>query len=321
VGVVEAGLSRHPDSEWLHQARALALWRWHRLGPALAAAEEALRLDARSAGAHNVRSLVLLAMRRVPEARAAAERALAIAPDVAVYHAQLGDAWLRESPAVAEGHYRASLELDPEKPLTLNNLGVALRRQGRFEEAAQAFKGALALDPSLALAKVNLFSVSNPMMGRRWLAWPAVPLCIALPLVVGRYGLTGPGAWGSWAVIGANVLYVLGLVWLSESGRRTQASERPGIHAVRSRIEADLDAGRITLGRGAGCLGLALAAFGGLSIAACLSVEVMVLLGRGPFVGSRVGWSIVLLVLAGGGALLLVEGMKVRRQAAGRPPV
>ncbi len=52
--------------------------------------------------------------------------------------------------------YRDALEADPDRPATLNNLGVALRSMGRNEEAAAAFRRVLRRDRRHADAHYNL---------------------------------------------------------------------------------------------------------------------------------------------------------------------
>ncbi|WP_243338704.1 tetratricopeptide repeat protein [Anaeromyxobacter soli] len=277
VAAVEAGLSLHPTSEWLHRVRALALWQAGRHEAALAAAGAALRLDPRSPGGHHVRSMALLALRRIREARAAAEEAVMLAPEVHEYRAHLGDTWLKESPATAEAHYRASLTLDPERPLTLNNLGVALMKLRRLDEAAQAFKAALAIDPGLRQAKLNAFAVSNPVMRSRWVAW------LGLAVGVGVAGLTwhrlhsnSEASWTLWGAVGLAATYLVAMSWVVRSGLRRLAAVDLETHALRGRVAADLRADRIAGGPWTRRLGAGLAAFGALTLAASLVLEVMV---------------------------------------------
>src|SRR5690606_12979800 len=49
-----------------------------------------------------------------------------------------------------------ALALDPAHPAALNQMGVLLRRDGRFAEAEDAYARALAADPDYALAHHNL---------------------------------------------------------------------------------------------------------------------------------------------------------------------
>lgn len=47
----------------------------------------------------------------------------------------------------ATRHYKAALQAKPDYPVALNNLGYALERQSKPEEARQAYRQALVLDP------------------------------------------------------------------------------------------------------------------------------------------------------------------------------
>ena len=52
--------------------------------------------------------------------------------------------------------YRAALDIDPDDPLVLNNLGIALRLQGRLNEAIEQYRAALRVAPNFARAHTNL---------------------------------------------------------------------------------------------------------------------------------------------------------------------
>jgi tetratricopeptide (TPR) repeat protein len=69
----------------------------------------------------------------------------------------LGLALLREGSAEeAIPHLEAYVERRPDDARGYNNLGAALSRTGRGEEAREAFREALRLDPSHAGARLNL---------------------------------------------------------------------------------------------------------------------------------------------------------------------
>jgi Flp pilus assembly protein TadD len=68
-------------------------------------------------------------------------------------HAGLGTLALVQNPPNLESaltHLRRAAELQPEDPTVHANLGEALLRSARFDEAATAFSQALALDPESA---------------------------------------------------------------------------------------------------------------------------------------------------------------------------
>jgi len=48
------------------------------------------------------------------------------------------------------------LMIDPEHPAALNQLGMLLRRQGKFQDAEAAYTRAITADPGYALAHFNL---------------------------------------------------------------------------------------------------------------------------------------------------------------------
>ena len=72
-------------------------------------------------------------------------------------HANLGIALVRSGdPEAGRAALERATELAPEQPVILNQLGVLHRRAGRFDEAADAYRRALAADPDYADAHVNL---------------------------------------------------------------------------------------------------------------------------------------------------------------------
>ena len=65
-----------------------------------------------------------------------------------------------------EGHITDALIIDPEHPAALNQLGMLLRRQGKFIEAEAAYLKAVTASPDYALAHYNL-GVLNELYFRR----------------------------------------------------------------------------------------------------------------------------------------------------------
>ncbi len=70
--------------------------------------------------------------------------------NLAIIHARNGD------DAAAESSLTDALLLDPQHVAGLNQLGMLLRRQGRFEDAEAAYLRALEADPGYVLAHYNL---------------------------------------------------------------------------------------------------------------------------------------------------------------------
>lgn len=247
------GLASSPASEPLLRARAAALVDAGRPGEALAAADEALRVAPGDAGAHYLRSLALGRLRRLEEGRAAAALAVQLDPANPAHHTHLGDLWLGADAARAESHYRDALALDPERPWPLNNLGVALLRQGKRADAALAFRTALLVDPAFSQAKLNAFRTAVAVRrGGPWgIAAVGALWLVAVALVVD--GFASGRVWelgGGFAVL---VLQVAVAAALSRAGERRLAALDPALLALHARITADLDLvgrGAVGLGRG-----------------------------------------------------------------------
>lgn len=70
--------------------------------------------------------------------------------NLAIIHARNGD------DAAVEASITDALILDPLQPQALNQLGMLLRRQGKFEAAENAYLKAVTADPDYALAHYNL---------------------------------------------------------------------------------------------------------------------------------------------------------------------
>src|SRR5690242_2055507 len=58
--------------------------------------------------------------------------------------------------ASAERYYRDALKTDAQDPRLWNGLGIALNRQNRFADAADAFKHAASLSPGVAGLQLNI---------------------------------------------------------------------------------------------------------------------------------------------------------------------
>jgi tetratricopeptide (TPR) repeat protein len=67
----------------------------------------------------------------------------------------------RDRPALAEGHLRRAVRLDPRSAPAWANLGVARARLGETAEARRCFERALRFDPGNGIAAENLRTLSR----------------------------------------------------------------------------------------------------------------------------------------------------------------
>lgn len=249
VAAAEAGLAVAPEEEWLHRLRALLLRAAGRHEDALASADEAARLAPDLSEAHLVRSYVLESLKRIPAAREAAERAVALSPDDAGAHAQLGDLWLEKDPARAERSYREALSLDPERAMTLNNLGVALGKQERKREAALAFRSAVMLDPTLTVAKQNAHGSVRRLASGGTLLVAVIGVTQGAKLFgrLARHTASSPALqYGLLAAALVGLAATWGIWWWRRTvGMRRLAETEPLLHGIYERLEADRKAGRL----------------------------------------------------------------------------
>jgi tetratricopeptide (TPR) repeat protein len=85
------------------------------------------------------------------------EHAISVTRDNAIAHVNLGEALTKAGKNdEAMRHYRETLRINPSSSPALNNLGVLLRKGGQSAEAAQYFRRALQFNPGFAEAHLNL---------------------------------------------------------------------------------------------------------------------------------------------------------------------
>lgn len=88
-----------------------------------------------------------------------AHKAVVLDSSVAEAVTLLGSLLLGSDPVLAERRLRHSLRLDPEQPAALHDLGVALFRQNRLDEAMLVLKVASRLSPRFVAVKTLLSAV------------------------------------------------------------------------------------------------------------------------------------------------------------------
>ena len=137
----------------LQMTKGLALWKLERYDDAVAAFDEALRLDPANADATRYRGAALFESERYAEAIAALQ--LAIDLDAAAQreedpatHAQLGEALrLSEDFRRAALEFSRAIELDNANAWAYARYGETLRSLGQYEEALEHLTKAVELEP------------------------------------------------------------------------------------------------------------------------------------------------------------------------------
>jgi len=174
----QAGVWQDSGTLWRHALRIdpqstfarlnLGIYLHNNVGlePAIEQYEAALRLNPQDAKAHSNLAAALIALGRFGEAIEHASRAIELMPTLASAHHNLSLAMTQtgrsaEAEAAAREAIRhqrdnARLYHSPETPDPYASLGVALFKQGRFEEAITAFEQALRINPAFEDARVNL---------------------------------------------------------------------------------------------------------------------------------------------------------------------
>jgi len=103
------------------------------------------------------RALGILEQGELEDGAALLESVVAAAPtlsapwvDLAIAYHRLGDL------EAAESNLRKALDLSPQHPIALNELGIVYRKSARFAEARQSYEAALAVYPGYHYARRNL---------------------------------------------------------------------------------------------------------------------------------------------------------------------
>jgi tetratricopeptide (TPR) repeat protein len=158
-----------------------------------------------------------------------------------------------DSPA-AEAAYRAALRCDPQDAVALNNLGVALERQGRMDESLLAYKAAVLADPTLQVSKRNTHAGVKNLGAAVATGAGLSAAVLAKTCAFGGTGLARTTTSGEGGVVVAGVaivLAVLVLVWLVGSAiRRARAKRRvkrldPGLWELFEKLDRDHRRGRL----------------------------------------------------------------------------
>ena len=148
VRAYDRGLAVEPDNVELLNAKGFALFQQGESEEAVLSLEKALAVDPMHWKAHNNMALAAIDIGEFELAEAHYRESLAIEPQSAIYN-DLGFVLERQGLVEeATDAYRDALELDPESASAHYNLGAALARAGEFAEAESHLRTALESEPN-----------------------------------------------------------------------------------------------------------------------------------------------------------------------------
>jgi tetratricopeptide (TPR) repeat protein len=128
-----------------------------RLMEAEAVCRQVLQAQPNSPEAEHLLGVIAHQSGKLGEAIEHVQRAAKLAPQVALFHANLGEMYrLAGRLKLAVEEARRALEIEPKLAMALSNLGVALYELKDYEEAARAQRKAIAANPNFAEAHSNL---------------------------------------------------------------------------------------------------------------------------------------------------------------------
>ena len=146
-----------PQLEWGHRLRSVVLRAQRKRGPALKAAETAVSLAPFEPMCLYNLGAAELSCGLAWRAHDTGERLRGLAPGLAISYELLGEVHLKlGNYQAAEENCRKALAINPQSYAGLNNLGVAVQKQGRRAEAIDLFHRAAKVDPDHAAARSNL---------------------------------------------------------------------------------------------------------------------------------------------------------------------
>ena len=148
VRIYQRGLEVDPDNAELLNSLGFALFQQGQSDEAVLALEKALTVDPKHAKAHNNLALASIDLGELEIAEAHYRESLAVEPNAAIYN-DLGFVLERQGLIEdAADAYREALGLDPESGTVHYNLGASLARAGQFEQAEPHLRAAIARAPT-----------------------------------------------------------------------------------------------------------------------------------------------------------------------------
>ena len=121
--------------------------------------QQAIQIDPTSAEAYSNLGIALYEQGMMEQAEACHRRAIELNPEYAAAYGTLGNLLKRRAIKEAVDCYRKAIELDASLTDVHVNLAIALKVQGKLDEAALSYAQALRLDPNHAKAHNNLGTI------------------------------------------------------------------------------------------------------------------------------------------------------------------
>jgi Flp pilus assembly protein TadD len=159
VMAYERGLAVAPENVELLNALGFALFQQGKSKEAVVALEKAVAVDPQHWKSHNNLALAAIDIGEIELAEAHFRESLAIKPQPAIYN-DLGVVLERQGlHEEAVEAYRTAVKLDPKSPSAQFNLGLSLARGGEFAEAEKHLRIAVKADPQNTAARKALNGV------------------------------------------------------------------------------------------------------------------------------------------------------------------
>ncbi|HET7421728.1 MAG TPA: tetratricopeptide repeat protein [Candidatus Dormibacteraeota bacterium] len=166
--VAYEAIATSPEDERAYRVRSVVLRNMRRPRDALALARESVRLAPENAWGWHAVAQACIELKNHSEAWVAAQKVLELAPERGDSHQLAGRVAIAlRKWSVAESASREALRLDPNDWSAMNNLGVALLRQGRRAEATQAYDRAAQMNPAAEIPRQNIVRASRTHHGPR----------------------------------------------------------------------------------------------------------------------------------------------------------
>lgn len=151
LAALKEALQLDPDNAQYHNTLGLVLLDLGRPVEAQAEIQTAIELDKSNPDLRHNLGVALAGQGRLEDAIAAYKKALSfptyVTPEVAYYN--MGEAFIRlQKPQEAQEAFRAAIQLEPTMIAAHYGLGLALSQGGRRDDARAAFRQARDMDPA-----------------------------------------------------------------------------------------------------------------------------------------------------------------------------